>query len=365
MNFSLSINPQKALGMLGMAAVLTFTSCEDEAPVPVPEIKSNYDFENVDYSGQLARIQMVDMLVAKAKEANEGNKVTSEELQAIFTNESGTLFGTDKDIKSKTEASAVAKMEEYFTAIGALSGSSNNIIGERLYNENGVEPAQMIAKGLMGALMYYQATSVYLEDEKMNVDNTEVTEGKGTAMQHHWDEAFGYFGAPTDYLTADVPEGTQDPAEKTWFWASYANQRKDVVDVREKIFNAFIAGREAIGNGDLKARDEAIKVIKTNWELLVAANAVHYLNSAIENLENNSHGSFYHHMSEGKAFLNGLRYNLDKSITTAQINEIDALFGENFKESYLNKEDTLNDLEEARKKLQEIFKFTDAQMLQL
>ena len=28
-----------------------------------------------------------------------------------------------------------------------------------------------------------------------------VEEGKGTDMQHHWDEAFGYFGVPTDFPT--------------------------------------------------------------------------------------------------------------------------------------------------------------------
>ena len=374
MNPRFSISPKKALSLLGMATVLTLSSCDDDAVDPIDntpdettvELPTTYNFENVDYSGQLARLQMVNMLVGKAREANDGTTViTEDELNAIYANESGDLFGTDKQIKDKTSDPAKTEMGTYFAMIEELSGDTANLVGGRLYSETGVEPVQMIAKGLMGALMYYQATSVYLEDEKMSADNTSVTEGKGTAMEHHWDEAFGYFGAPTDFLTEEVPEGTEDPAEKVWFWASYANQRKDVVDVREEIFNAFIAGRAAISRGDLEARDEAIATIKENWELLVAANAVHYINSALENLENNAEGDFYHHMSEGKAFFNGLRYNLDKSITTEQINEIDALIGEDFKEDFNNPEETKEDLTEALVKIQEIFEFTDSQMLNL
>lgn len=370
MDFNLSFFRPKSLSLFALAGLLIFSACDDETPVPVQEqneaLPETYNFENVDYSGQLARLQMVNMLVAKAGEANDGTtKVTAEDLNAIFANKSGDLFGSDKDVESKTQKDAVPELKGYFTIIEERSGNPENLVGGRLYSANGVEPVQMIAKGLMGSLMYYQATSVYLEDEKMSADNTTVTEGKGTAMQHHWDEAFGYFGAPVDYLTEEVPENTEDPAEKVWFWASYGNKRKDVIDVRDEIFNAFIAGRAAIGRGDLEARDEAIATIKENWELLVAANAVHYINSSLKNLENNAEGDFYHHMSEGKAFFNALRYNLDKSISTAQINEIDALFGENFKESFSNPEETKKDLNEALVKLQEAFKFTDAQMLNL
>ena len=51
----------------------------------------------------------------------------------------------------------------------------------------------------MGAVFYYRATSVYLTDEGMEVDNEEIIAGEGTAMEHHWDEAYGYFGASDSF----------------------------------------------------------------------------------------------------------------------------------------------------------------------
>jgi len=51
----------------------------------------------------------------------------------------------------------------------------------------------------MGACLYYQATSVYMGASKMDVDNETIVPGEGTAMQHHWDEAFGYFSVPKDF----------------------------------------------------------------------------------------------------------------------------------------------------------------------
>ncbi|WP_017730268.1 DUF4856 domain-containing protein [Nafulsella turpanensis] len=359
--------PTKALSVLGFAALFTFSACTEEDPI-VPELEevpATYNFENVDYSGQTARIQMMSMLEAAAKSANDGETVvTADQLDAIFEN-TNNLFDTDKNIKSKTAAEAVAEIEGYFASIDTLSGTNEYIIGGRLYDQYGVEPAQMIAKGLMGALLYYQATAVYLGEDKMNVDNTEVVEGEGTAMQHHWDEAFGYFGAPDDYLTAEVPEGTEDPTEKAWYWAHYANGRSEVIDLRDEIFNAFLAGRTAINNNDMEARDAAIETIRTNWEKLAATNAVHYVNSALKDLEAGEAGNFYHHWSEGKAFLNALYYNPAKSITNEQLEALNELFGNNPKAAFENPEATEEALQSINVELQEIFGFSDAEIINL
>lgn len=355
----------KTLSMLAMATVFGLTACNDDEPlVPEPQTPTTYTFENVDYSGQTQRIQMLNMLEKKAKSANDGTtKVSVDELEAIFVNSEGNLFGTDKDIASKTYEGARAEIRTYFDMIETRSGNPDHIIGSRLYDENGVEPAQMIAKGLMGALLYYQATTVYLGDDKMNVNNTEVTPGKGTAMQHHWDEAFGYFGAPVDYITNNGAEATNDPTTKTWYWAHYANGRAQVVDVREAIFNAFIEGRAAINRNDLETRDEAIQTIRRNWEKLVAINVVHYTNASIQDIDNGNTGNLYHHWSEAKAFLNAFIYNIDRTITNAQLAEMNNLFGES--PVAANPEALRENLQEVNLILQEAFGLSDAEMLKL
>lgn len=374
----------KSLGLLGLASLLTFTACTEDPvnptnKLPAEEVPTTYNFKNVSYSGQTARIQMLNQLENMAKSANDGTtKVTDDELVAIFTNQSGDLFGSDKDIASKTNAASVAEIESYFIAMDTLSGKPDNITEGRLYDQYGVEPAQMIAKGLMGALLYYQAVAVYLGDAKMDVDNLEVEEGKGTKMQHHWDEAFGYFGAPVDYLTNTGSADTDNPAEKTWYWAKYGNSRAAAFDVREELFNAFLEGRTAINNHHiallnedteaqaeaLATRDAAIATIRENWELLAAANVVHYINGSLADIEANAAGDFYHHWSEAKAFLNTMVHNPAKTITNAELTELNDLLGNNPKAAFAE-EGTKAELQQANDKLQQIFGFSVAEMSNL
>ena len=102
---------------------------------------------------------------------------------------------------------------------------------------DGLDHAQLIEKGLMGACLYYQATSVYFGDDRMNVDNEMVEVGEGTEMEHHWDEAFGYFGVPKDFPTS---------TDGLFFWGSYSNQRNGILESNQKLMDAFLKGRAAI-----------------------------------------------------------------------------------------------------------------------
>ncbi|PWJ39378.1 DUF4856 domain-containing protein [Sediminitomix flava] len=332
---------------------MSLFSCEESSnDDPTMELPTSYNFENVSYSGQTNRIMLLSDLEAKMKSANDGETVvTADELTAIYENTAGNYDET-KQLANKTysgeDRNAQAEMYEYFASLEAISGNSENLIGGRLFDENGVEPTQMVAKGLMGAVLYWQATSVYFGEDKMNVDNEEVTEGKGTAMQHHWDEAFGYFGATTDYLTS---------GETQYYWASYAAKRAEVLDLRETIFNAFIKGRDAIDRKDYDARDEAIVEVQNAWEKLVAANVVHYINSSLANMADA--GEYYHAWSEAKAFAGCLYFNANKTISNEEFAQLETLLGENPMVA------TKSDLEAASLLLQEVFGFTNDELLNL
>jgi hypothetical protein len=60
-----------------------------------------------------------------------------------------------------------------------------------LLSPAGIDYAELVEKSIMGATFYFQATGVYLSEEKTGdaVDNTTVKSGEGTPMEHHWDEA--------------------------------------------------------------------------------------------------------------------------------------------------------------------------------
>lgn len=337
----------------------------------VIDAPEEYNFDNVSYSGQTSRIELLSKLSSELSKAGDGQVVKEQDLIDIFENNG--VISADKNLAGKVFSEDKQKFYDYFTEVENLtssSGGGDTIIDGRFYNPDGVEIKQMVEKGLMGAVLYYQATSVYLETDKMNVDNTEVEPGKGTTMEHHFDEAFGYLGVPKDFKTNNADKVKGDYTGSAWFWGHYILSHDDAVPLRNDLFDAFVGGRTSIVNnrsaGDsefasdhLFMRDKMIEVIKEKWELLVAANVVHYINSTISDIENNKTGDKWHHWSEAKAFHACFKYNVDKSISDADWTYIDGLLKESPKNI------TKSDLEDANMKLQSIFNFSNSEMLNL
>jgi len=333
---------------------------EDEISYDVPD---TYNFENVDYSGQTTRLNMMEEMTAYMKTGNEGAVLDAEKLKNMYAN-TGDAFDDDalnsasKDLKTKTFSLDQSLFEEYMDLIAEASQSagqtgSNGTAGLVTSNDgaktyllaaNGFEYTQLIEKGLMGACFYYQATAVYLDEERIGsaVDNTEVTDGKGTDMEHHWDEAFGYLGVPADFPS--TTEGAR-------FWGKYSNGRDALLGTNEALMDAFTKGRAAISAKDMDTKNEMIPVIRENWEKVAAGTAIHYINSALGSFSDDALRS--HTLSEAYAFTLALKYNPDRIISTEQINEIFELIGDNLYEV------SSDDLNTAKDKLADWYEMED------
>ncbi|MCH2042845.1 MAG: DUF4856 domain-containing protein [Saprospiraceae bacterium] len=310
---------------------LAISACKkDKGEYTVP---TTYNFENVSYSGQTDRLNMMEEMTTYMKTAhsNGAAALDATKLKDMYSNSNSqftdaNLNSSTKQIKSKTISSMQANFESYMDAIVVASQSTSETAADGqagimtkvdgsssyLLNANGVELTQIIEKGLMGACFYYQGTAVYLGSGKMDVDNETVVEGEGTEMEHHWDEAFGYFGVATDFPTnvADVR-----------FWGKYCNKRNELLGTNATLMDGFLKGRAAISNNDLTSRDEAITTIQTNWEIVCAATAINYLNSSKSNLTSDP-AAAHHGLSEAYAFIMSLKYGAVKSLTDAQVNSI-------------------------------------------
>jgi hypothetical protein len=169
----------------------------------------------------------------------------------------------------------------------------------------------------MGALFYYQALETYLANLNAD-DNTTIVTGEGTAMEHHFDEAFGYFGAPIDFPTNVT--GLK-------YWASYSNQVNPALSTNATLMDAFLAGRAAISNKDYTTRDAKVALLRQKWEVLVAAGAIHELNAAKGVLADDAQRN--HFVSEAMGFIMSLKYNSQKTITQAQIDQALGYIGTN------------------------------------
>ena len=332
------------------------------------DIPATYSFENVSYSGQTQRLGMLTEMKSYLETANTtGTILDAAKLKAMYANtENAGFTGTyddSKQLKSKTFSNVTADfeilMDEAATASQSTVAASNGTAGvstspdgekNYLVSADGLEYTQLIEKGLMGACFYYQATSVYFGADKMNVDNETVVEGEGTKMEHHWDEAFGYFGAPINF-----PTSTDGLA----FWAKYSNTVNSAIGTNKTLMNALIKGRAAISNDDLNTRDEAITEVRAAWEEVSAGTAIHYINSALTNFSDDT--GKLHSLSEAAAFTYSLQFNEGKTLTNTQVNEVLVLLGGSSDFTMMNFYNvTEADLNTAKDNLANFFNWDDA-----
>jgi hypothetical protein len=233
-----------------------------------------------------------------------------------------------KNLSGKTEANAMdstmalfAEIEMYSGKDGGASGTAGLVArgtGKILVDENGHEYSQLIEKGLMGSCFYYQITSKYLSDSKIGelVENSKDEEGKNyTEKEHHFDEAFGYFGVPTDW----------DKKSNGEYWGKYCNKRNELLGTND-IFDDFVSGRKAISNDVHKDQITPVENIKSKIEKVAASTAISYFNAWKTKV---SDGDKLHALSEGICFLRACQYG-GPLVDADDVTAVEEALGENF-----------------------------------
>jgi hypothetical protein len=294
------------------------TSGGDSYTIPTTYIFKDADGNStVIFSGQIDRLNQLEEMVVVMKSGTIAT-VAEQDLLDMFDNTGDNgggsfTFSSTKQLENKCFSNDVQMFKDWMadlstasndfasTATDGQAGVLTTGSSSYLFDANGYEPVQLIEKGLMGAVFMNQAVNIYFGDSKMNVDNTaavDPTNGKYyTAMEHHFDEAFGYFGVATDFPSS-IPNS---------FWGKYCDSRDADLSSNSVMMDNFLKGRAAISNGDLAKRDAAINEIRLMWEEISAKQAVYYLNSAVAQLGSDNAKAF-HSLSEAYAFAWNLRY---------------------------------------------------------
>lgn len=245
-------------------------------------------------------------------------------------------------------------VREWFKTIAENSQDRDKLGTPMAYtSDDGVDMSQMINKVLIGAVPYYQATGVYLGG-LLERDNSEARNGTDpyTAMEHGWDEAFGYFGAARDYsrytdaqLAGSVDDFTFDSnsdgsidfkSEYNFGLSRNAGKRDkggSGVDFTQEIFSAFLAGRTAITNQGSVAEISAYRQTAANgMEKVIAATVVHYINDTLSDMSKLGTGeeniaNLNKHWAEMKGYTVALQYNPFRLITDGQLAELHGIMG--------------------------------------
>ncbi|HUM51382.1 MAG TPA: DUF4856 domain-containing protein [Chitinophagales bacterium] len=338
----------KKLSLLTVLVLTLFSACKkDETKTPEIVLPTSYNFENVNISGQVFRINMLSEI---ATELSKGKTQVLDftKLMNMYSNTGNaftdaTLNTSGKQLRDKTFAADTAFFVSMFKAAAdnslsfATSTAGNGIAGvatsttdltkKYLVDSNGVEYAQILQKGLMGAVFYYRIAEEYTTKDKLNpADNNTIVAGEGTAMQHYWDEAFGYFGVPTTFTAAKYDSFNIAKALK--FYGTYVSKGA-LVGTTENTLKAFIKGRDAINRKDYTTRDAAAVEVRKNFELINACSFISYMNQA--KVAISDYAIKCHTLSEGYGFFISLKYNSEKKISQTDFNTIDANFKRNGK----------------------------------
>lgn len=323
----------------------TCTPCETGVENP-----DGYSFERdgattVNFEGQTTRIQMATELLGTFLD----NSASLEKLQGMYAHQEGAsdfenadLNASDKSVSSKTAASIdyfmdnaidqgliradfdgwmQAQVTEVFPnwEVPATAGIAGQLAdGERTryVSALGLEYNQLFAKGLIGALMTDQVLNNYLSpavlDEAHNIaDNNDgmVVEGTSyTAMEHKWDEAYGYvYGLNADPANPNADLGADSFLNE---YIERLDSDPDFAGIADDIFQAFKLGRAAIVAKDYTLRDEQAAIVREKISKISAVRAIYYLQAGKATLaqEPINYGSAFHALSEAYGFIYSLQF---------------------------------------------------------
>lgn len=246
--------------------------------------------------------------------------------------------------------------------------------------ESGVDLSQLMKKLITVALSFSQATGDYLSidlglGKGLNGDNIQLNPEVGyTNLEHHWDEAFGYFGAArnfNEYSDKQIADGVSIDAynsefiynddqfiyvqqnyvldqpsiqkdnmislgsEKNFSLAVYAAERdldsqSGQEDFTGSIFGALLKGRHLINDRP----DDYLKYVQAyavvagyEWERLLAANTIHYINELLTDFStygtsDYSFKDMAEHFGEMKGFALGFQFNPTSPMTENQFENL-------------------------------------------
>lgn len=278
----------------------------------------------------------------------------------------GKLFGSSK---AQTPQDLVQTyFDEYATNL--TSGQSYEVPNGQLekqtvnlanVSKKGYDLAQLTQKFLHGAVSYSQAARDYLSTDLgsskgLNADNSApAKQGSSyTAMEHHFDEGFGYFGAARDFLAyadldvarklsidtnndglisvlTELNQGISVNTAKIDYVAADGK-----VDFSTEAMDAFIKGRHLIRQAPQDYKKYVVayaNVALGAWEKTLAAVVVHYINKT--NNEYDEYGSvdylykdFAKYWSELKGYAFSFQFNPNGMMSDADFDQLHQLIGD-------------------------------------
>ncbi len=238
-------------------------------------------------------------------------KVGNIDLRKVDADGNGDSFVEPEDL-IQALFQVMAKNSKNGTSFSYDNGVNKYKVVNAENTKEGLNLTQLVHKTLHTAVSFSQAAGDYLSTDLgnkkgLNVDNSVQYKGTKnyTALEHHWDEAFGYFGAARDYSNYTIEQiydkenhdsnadGYIDLKSEKNLGIARNAARMDLTikkkgdgnsNLADTAIRSFIAGRHLISTqptGYLKYA-KALSVIALGaWEKTLSYTTIHYINSTL------------------------------------------------------------------------------------
>lgn len=300
---------------------LVLSSCKKQDALPDLTIQTSYEGSNFNSfaAQEKALVNNLNGLISVAVSGNNGEEINVRDLALAFTTNSPT-------VKSATNSNFTTLLEGtngYFDKLSKASAKVytptnpstgyGGVYGRYLFNENGVELAQLIENGLLGAALYQYGLNLYIQNPNIN--------NPATA-----DQLLAVYGASPEF--ANSPNATTN-SDKAIAAIAAKFDKNDGNGLYSKIKQNFLKLQSAYKAGEdyNQQRDQAFSDILTLWEKAQAAAAIHACHRVVELLSSAAPSEGYkaealHQYSICLGTLIGYKTIPNKTITEARINEL-------------------------------------------
>jgi hypothetical protein len=259
----------------------------------------------------LNKSQIISADVSKNLYANLSNPFTATYNSnfALLNSSSFSLKTVTASSLALNDANLVRQKLESDLVVNAALGNSFSVIASigvagkldtYVVDAKGIEVAQVIQKGLIGAFQIDYINNVLLT-EGLSADNTKTVDGKNyTALEQNWDQAYAILTTSPIYLagSTDAVRATTEFGLGSYVWEFNKTNYKN-------IYLAFLKGRAAIVNNDGVELQKQALFIKTQFEIAAANSALGYLTKWNTSTTDAARA---HAIAEGLGFIYSLRF---------------------------------------------------------
>lgn len=242
--------------------------------------------------------------------ANTGLNTSGVQLRSVTAS---SLAAAEAEKERQTIEAGFSKLAVASQSVAATASEGKaGKLGTYLVDEQGIEYAQIIQKGLIGAFQLDYIGNVLLSDRNLTLDNSTLVAGKNyTRLEQNWDEAYGIFTANPVYGAKATATSSGESFIGSYMWEYNRNDFP-------KIHAAFLKGRAAIVNNDINVVKEQAAFIRSAMEKAIANAALGYLGKWKTAGTNTAAAA--HAIGEGLGFIYSLRY--------AKMTKADAAFSD-------------------------------------